>query len=548
MIERELRAGSHQRRTWWRRVLTVGAGIIVFAFAYLALGRWQNASWVGREIFNWLSVLGAIYALLAGPLVTADCLSRERREGTLGLLFLTRLRPRHVVLGKIAAASLDMVLGLAALLPLAALPFLMGGLSLPQLGLVTLALAHLLFFSLAVGTMASAFSVSARASLAMVLAILIFLSIGLPMLGEILSINAPSRTATLFYLVCPSYAMALCLDWASSAKPGQLWANLAGLLLLGCCCVAVTCRQTRLAWREIPASRVVRWCRERLEGWRRGRPRARLAWRRLMLDRNPVAWLEGRDLLQERILWALCLTAMILLPAVHMLSPRKWPDEDTVVFWGIYSQYVLCIWIAIQAPRRLADDKHSGALELLLCTPTSSAEIIRGCMLLLRRRFGRALLALICLDAFLVWAYFSVRGDFNVSAQDGTQDFLILTICAMIVFPVQAWSFARLGIYQGLVSANSVRASFMLLWKVGVLPWILFLLVLLAWDFVSRIFRWGFPDVVGYGGWTGAHLLACGFFVAHSNWQLRHRFRLHAAALPNPKWWARLRLFNRRPG
>ena len=40
----------------------------------------------------------AIWVLV--PLLTADCISRERREGTLGLLFLTRLRAGGIVVAK----------------------------------------------------------------------------------------------------------------------------------------------------------------------------------------------------------------------------------------------------------------------------------------------------------------------------------------------------------------------------------------------------------------------------------------------------------------
>ncbi|HQU46125.1 MAG TPA: hypothetical protein PK867_25150, partial [Pirellulales bacterium] len=39
-------------------------------------------------------------------MLTADCISSERREGTLGLLFLTDLRGHDVVLGKLVVAGL----------------------------------------------------------------------------------------------------------------------------------------------------------------------------------------------------------------------------------------------------------------------------------------------------------------------------------------------------------------------------------------------------------------------------------------------------------
>ena len=112
--------------------------------------------------------------MLAGPLTTVDCLSRERREGTLGLLFLTDLRSYDVVLGKTAAASLNMVLTLMAALPVVAIPMLMGGVSLMQLAFVMLALVTIMFLSLAIGVCASSLFASSRASLGVTIGFLLF--------------------------------------------------------------------------------------------------------------------------------------------------------------------------------------------------------------------------------------------------------------------------------------------------------------------------------------------------------------------------------------
>src|SRR5512135_557668 len=145
IVERELREAARQSKTWWRRVWTMAAGLAVFGFAALVFGRFTASNALGRELFSALAVFGLFLALLAGALTTADCLSRERRQGTLGLLFLTDLRSYDIVFGKLVAASLDMVLGLLALLPLAALPFLMGGLGLKEFALAALTLGNILF-------------------------------------------------------------------------------------------------------------------------------------------------------------------------------------------------------------------------------------------------------------------------------------------------------------------------------------------------------------------------------------------------------------------
>ena len=89
IVERELRVAARQRKTWWRRVLTLAVALALFVCVFLITSRWASPSLVGREVFSALSWFGLLYGLLAGPLATVDCLSRERREDTLGLLFLT---------------------------------------------------------------------------------------------------------------------------------------------------------------------------------------------------------------------------------------------------------------------------------------------------------------------------------------------------------------------------------------------------------------------------------------------------------------------------
>src|SRR5207249_7362657 len=103
-----------------------------------------------------------LYALVAGRRFTADCLSSEKREGTLGLLFLTDLRGYDVVFGKLAATSLSGFFGLLALVPVLALPMMMGGVSWQEVWRIVLVLVNTFWFSLAVGIFVSALARDAR--------------------------------------------------------------------------------------------------------------------------------------------------------------------------------------------------------------------------------------------------------------------------------------------------------------------------------------------------------------------------------------------------
>ena len=99
-----------------------------------------------------------LFCLWEGARGTADCLSREKREGTLGLLFLTDLRGYDVVIGKLVASSINSVYGLLAVFPAMAIPLVLGGVTMGEFWRQMLALLNALFFSLTVGLLVSTLS------------------------------------------------------------------------------------------------------------------------------------------------------------------------------------------------------------------------------------------------------------------------------------------------------------------------------------------------------------------------------------------------------
>src|SRR5439155_15096282 len=83
-------------------------------------------------------------------------ISSERREGTLGLLLLTRVRAFGVVIGKLGSTATAALGALVALLPLLMVPILAGGVGSGEAFRKGLACINCLFFALAVGLFCSA--------------------------------------------------------------------------------------------------------------------------------------------------------------------------------------------------------------------------------------------------------------------------------------------------------------------------------------------------------------------------------------------------------
>ncbi len=539
IVERELRALVHHSWTWWRRVGTVALAMVILVFVVLSTSRWASLSMIGQTVFTALASCAMIYVLLAGPLRTADCLSRERREGTLGLLFLTNLHSYDVVAGKIAVTSLETIFHLVAALPLVAIPFLMGGVTLSQFAQVVIAIFNLMFLSLAIGVAVSSFFVSGRTAFAVTLLILASLTLALPLIGEeVLRLQFNSTEAAFFYMFSPLYTIALCAEQPGWRGSWKFWLNAAALHSLAWLAIIIACQHTKKSWRDLPESTWIRKWRHRFNQWTTGQGDQRQ--RKLWLTCNPILWLEGRDLLQARFLWALLGVSALLFVAFHSFSPRRWPDADFVVAWSLLVHYVLCIWIALQSPRRLADDKQSGALELLLSTPLTPAAMVGGAMLVWRRRFGWPLLFLLGLDLFLLHAFYQGH---PISGPLLSDDLFQISLCALVVFPLQAWSLARIGLYQGLRCGNSLRATFISLWMVGLLPWLLFIGFIITCETGRQYFRFlpRINDEIAFSAWTGAHVLPCCLFVAVANWRLRRHFRALAAQNRNLSSWRRLK-------
>ena len=188
IVNRELRVAARKRSTFWLRVaaaltaLVIGSGCMI-------LGRLQGTgtSQMGSALFHVLTWLCLAAGLSAGLFFTSDCLSEEKREGTLGLLFLTDLRGYDVVLGKLLATSLRGFYALLAVLPILAITLLMGGITGAQYWKSALALVNALFVSLAAGMAVSALSRDSQKAMTGTLLVLLLLALGGPVADSIIA-------------------------------------------------------------------------------------------------------------------------------------------------------------------------------------------------------------------------------------------------------------------------------------------------------------------------------------------------------------------------
>src|SRR2546422_9804018 len=150
IVERELRVRTRRPTTYWTRVAVAAvAAMVGLQEIVLSAGSIGPTS-LGQTTFGAVSWV-AFMVVCGSAFVTADSISRERREGTLGLLLLTRLKSYDIVLGKLCAAGATTYYALLGFVPALAIMVLAGGVSGGELGRTALALVNGVFFSLAAG-------------------------------------------------------------------------------------------------------------------------------------------------------------------------------------------------------------------------------------------------------------------------------------------------------------------------------------------------------------------------------------------------------------
>src|SRR2546427_2286944 len=111
VFERELRMRARAPGTYWMRlaVVLIGAAACIPQLFWSAALTGSGS--LGRSVFNGIIVVAFVVAC-SGVFLTADAVSRERREGTLELLLLSRVRTLDIVLGKLGSAGIAALFGL----------------------------------------------------------------------------------------------------------------------------------------------------------------------------------------------------------------------------------------------------------------------------------------------------------------------------------------------------------------------------------------------------------------------------------------------------
>ena len=406
VILRELRAGSRRWTTYWLRLLAAAAVVVTIV---LWLGRPSSilARQPGREVFmqmHWV-ILVAIWIIV--PLLTADCLSREKREGTLGLLFLTNLRAWNIVFAKAAAIGLIALTLWLSVIPIITVPVLLGGVPASEiifscclsLGSLCCALAAGLIASALARTSAQAVGLAISTTFLgyVVFSLLVVLTEYLsPSLGATFPIG-DGFTRTMLAALYSTWNLYTPPRWFGFAVARGTAApfNMVSLLIpifcfLASLLVALLAAQIiRRNWQDKPKTKRQTevekfFCAPSFF------PKLFRRWMRRSLDKNPIGWLEKRSWAGRIMSW-IALSVMGSFASLFAYTAAS--HEDSQIFNSL--MWMLLVSIAFVAAGSFRRERETGAMELILVTPLSERQIIFGRLRGLWNQF---------LPTFLLWA------------------------------------------------------------------------------------------------------------------------------------------------
>jgi ABC-type transport system involved in multi-copper enzyme maturation permease subunit len=211
LLERASRKRTYVIRFVYGLVLFVSActlfygNIGVSAQAAQALGR-------GADHFAWLMSiqLGVLYALV--PIIAAGAIAAEKQRDTLGLLLVTTLTPRQIVLQKFAARTASILSFVCLSFPLLAITYTFGGVTPTEL---VLGMVGLVFSCLQLGALAILCSAYFRTtSQALAVTYVAFLSLQFVRVqaGGSTTFLAPPGVAG---IVFDAFTAWFCLSWAA---------------------------------------------------------------------------------------------------------------------------------------------------------------------------------------------------------------------------------------------------------------------------------------------------------------------------------------------
>jgi ABC-type Na+ efflux pump permease subunit len=494
------------------------------------------------QIVPFLTFLLLMICLFAGVHLTADSISREKREGTLGLLFLTPLTPFQIVLGKLVAHGLMGFYSVLIVVPLLSLIMIAGGLRLFDVFAIGVSALNILFFSASVGLWASTRNTERKKAGAAGTWSVVFFWWGIPIIVQLLHyIQAPALFAEIVGLFAVNGMFNSAFAGPRVRMLASPWLNLLCTHLTAWFFVALATLSLRKRWQDSPPKELFS-----VRAWWKnlslGNSEVRRRLRQRLLDQNPFYWLASRDRLRSlsALLFTisfLCFVAWQFRAAMGVVGAM-----GGIITMVVTIAYVQKVMISALSAHQLALEQEQGTLEMLLSTPLSAEAILRGQIMASRRQFrGPAILCILAQLAMIgAVMFFEPFGNASMLA-------LAALIIVLVLYLVELYAMILAGMWGAVTVKEAKNAAGSGMFYILAIPGLAFGLIMSAWGFSNWYFQLGFgaePVAI-----FGLYFVLCAindvFWIKRIRSRLPVRLREFALRRYTPvekkSWFARLR-------
>ncbi|HEX5223027.1 MAG TPA: hypothetical protein VFZ59_25945 [Verrucomicrobiae bacterium] len=502
IVDRELRVRARQPATFWVRFGTALIGLCICALQVQSWG--SDSSELGAAVFSSL-VTTAFLGCTVAFLLTTDLIASERRENTLGLLFLTRVKSFDVLVGKTVSGGLSALLALAGFLPVLMLPVLLGGVAPGDAFRKGVVLLVFLMAAMIAGIWASSGTSD-----------------------WLKSIGLAALVVLLVFVPVAALAMVAATEYRATGIP-IYWFLLGLLMLVAAWQFAFAKRNLHRAVTESGEVRVA------TPIWKAVvRRRAPLA------DHvNPIEWCVRHERGVRVAFWVASGLSMfvksigLLFESMRTGSSFYLPSPVMWVLWLMslgcgFASTALQAWAAsrfIQAARR------TGELEVILTTPLGAGDFITGHWRALRGRI-RLPVTVSLLPVILHAAIYLGLG--VLDRREGIDWPVFLhDLWTIAITWVEVVAICWVGMWFGLRATRPASAVAMTVGLVDGLP---FAVTMLSWLGLTFIQRFQPADAWGFRLMT--YLFASGFLIALVFWA-RWRLQTGLAGVKHVRFGAR---------
>ncbi|MGV3772298.1 MAG: ABC transporter permease subunit, partial [Verrucomicrobiales bacterium] len=400
IVQRELRTAAKLKATYYGRL--PGPAVAMFIILGVLINV-REVMLVKNFNFLYFIISGILFlTAMAAGLRTSDAISSEKRNETLGLMFLTDLKGKDIILGKLVSNSTFDLYSLLAAAPVLYMTSFFGAIEWVNIVFTIVCLVNTMLLSSSIGLFVSCISFHQRKATSTTIGLLLVLAILLPGIAEAWR-REPLLPISLDFLnlFSPGFAFGMTTPTARGLSTNYFWG---ATLVQFCLAILLLCISSFALphlW-QIKAPKEP-WWRRMMRTLLHGSDAQKKCRRFRLLKLNPILWITTRNRLEVLMPWWL----ILFFGVIGFVVARKQGITGrnlipVAIAELVVLNMIFLVGIGTLASRWLLQDRQTGALDLIVATPIEVATITKGIWTAVRRQYLPPLVLLLVVEV-TIW-------------------------------------------------------------------------------------------------------------------------------------------------